>query len=231
MTVSVNYKDLGLIRYQDALEQQEILYNNLINNKMGLETVSSQACDTLFLCEHPHVITLGRSGKQENLLFDTSYLEKQGVEFYRSSRGGDITYHGPGQIVGYPVLDLEKHGLGVKAYVHALEDVIISSLDDYGIRAGRIAGMTGVWLDHENSEQCRKICALGVKISRHVSMHGFAFNVNTDLNFFNFIVPCGLTGKAVSSLEKETGKKIDIEEVKAVLQKKFEVIFNVKLVV
>jgi len=229
MAIKVHYQDLGLIHYDEALNTQESLFHAIIDSKLQGRSLENMPASAFFVCEHHHVLTLGKSGKKENLLFSEAHLKKQGVEFYNSSRGGDITYHGPGQIVGYPVLDLEKFRLSVKSYVNALEEVIILTLDEYGLKGGRMAGMTGVWIDYDHPVKCRKICAMGIRISRYVSMHGFALNVNTDLSYFNFIVPCGLKGKAVTSMQKEIGKDINKEEVKNVLKKNFQEVFDAQL--
>ncbi len=171
----------------------------------------------IYFVEHPHVYTLGKSGKPEHLLLDEKGLKAKNATFYKINRGGDITYHGFGQIVGYPILDLDNFFTDIHKYLRLLEEAIILTLADYGIEAGRIEGLTGVWLDHEKQENPRKICAMGVKMSRWVTMHGFAFNVNTDLAYFQNIVPCGITDKAVTSLEKELGKPQNIREVEAKL--------------
>ncbi|HPS27776.1 MAG TPA: lipoyl(octanoyl) transferase LipB, partial [Bacteroidales bacterium] len=178
--------------------------------------------------EHPHVYTLGKSGSEKNLLINYIQLQAKNAVFYKTNRGGDITYHGPGQIVGYPILDLEMFGLGVKTYIYALEQSIINTLLHYGITAGRLEGATGVWLEPE-TPQVRKICAIGVRTSRYVSMHGFAFNVNTDLNYFSHINPCGFTDKAVTSLSNELKTLADIEEVKKVLLEKITDVFDMDL--
>jgi lipoyl(octanoyl) transferase len=168
----------------------------------------------LLFCEHPHVYTIGKSGNNENLLINEQQLKDKGASVYKTNRGGDITYHGPGQIVGYPILDLEDFSLGIRSYIEKLEQAIIDSLADYGIKSERLDGATGVWIDTDKPGKTRKICAMGVRASRHVTMHGFAFNVNTDLDYFGYINPCGFTDKGVTSLQKELGQEIDIEEVK-----------------
>jgi len=226
---AVIYKNLELIPYKEALVEQEKLHMELIQHKLHVKEDQSSSPGYFILCEHPHVITLGKSGALENLLLGNMELKEKGVEFFHSSRGGDITYHGPGQIVGYPILDLEKFRMTVKKYMYALEELIIRTLGDFGIIAGRVDGMTGVWLDGNHPAKARKICAMGVKISRYVSMHGFALNVNTDLDYFQLIVPCGIEGKAVTSLENELKRKISLEEVHQVLLKKFEELFGVEI--
>jgi lipoyl(octanoyl) transferase len=172
----------------------------------------------LLFCEHPPVFTLGKSGSRENLLINEPMLAQRGIEFYHINRGGDITFHGPGQIVGYPILDLEQLNLGIRGYIEKLEGAVIRLLEDYGIEAGRLEGATGVWLDPEKPRLARKICAIGVKAGRHITMHGFAFNVNTDLSYYQYINPCGFVDKGVTSMEKELGEKQDMERVKAMLK-------------
>jgi lipoyl(octanoyl) transferase len=176
--------------------------------------------------EHPHVYTLGKSGDESHLLLDGQGLEKEEATYYKINRGGDITYHGPGQIVGYPILDLEQFFTDIHKYMRVLEEAIILTLAEYGIVGGRIAGLTGVWLDWEDEAKARKIAALGVKCSRWVTMHGFAFNVNADLDYFGNIIPCGITDKAVTSMKKELGKALDYEEVKAKLKHHLSEVFE-----
>ncbi|MBT7996975.1 MAG: lipoyl(octanoyl) transferase LipB, partial [Bacteroidetes bacterium] len=213
MSLKVRCQDLGQIKYGDALAIQEGVFNDYLASKRHDNTNSIIELDgQFFLCEHKHVITLGKSGAIENLLLNNDELKHKGVEFFHASRGGDITYHGPGQIVGYPILDLNRFGLTVKEYVNLLEEMIIYTLRDYDIDAGRINGMTGVWLDYSNLKFARKICAIGVKVSRWISMHGFAFNIQTDLSYFNTIVPCGIKDNAVTSLSKELGYSVDLNE-------------------
>ncbi len=227
--VKVTYKDLGLIDYKEAWDYQETLFNEVIGKKTGkLDAVENTQNNYLLFCEHPHVYTLGKSGSEKNLLINYIQLQAKNAVFYKTNRGGDITYHGPGQIVGYPILDLEMFGLGVKTYIYALEQSIIHTLLHYGITAGRLEGATGVWLEPE-TPQVRKICAIGVRTSRYVSMHGFAFNVNTDLNYFSHINPCGFTDKAVTSLSNELKTLVDIEEVKKVLLEKITDVFDMDL--
>ena len=195
------------------------------NRKLSIEEQEYPKHYLLF-CEHPHVFTLGRSGDEANLVIKEADLPSVQVTFYKNNRGGDITYHGPGQIVGYPILDLDFFFTDIHKYLRFLEEAVILTLKDYGIEAGRIQGLTGVWLDPENKAKARKICALGVRCSRWVTMHGFAFNVNTDLNYFNYIIPCGITDKQVTSLEKELGRKVDIEEVKLKLKENIGLLFQ-----
>lgn len=184
----------------------------------------------LLFCEHPHVYTLGKSGFMENLLLSDSRLKELNVSFYKTNRGGDITYHGPGQIVGYPILDLELFFTDLGKYMRSLEEVIIRTLSFYGIKGDRLPGSTGVWLDPDLPSKERKICAMGVRCSRWVTMHGFAFNINTDLRYFDYIIPCGITDKSVTSLQKELGEKVDEQEVKEILIKEFANVFNAEII-
>ncbi len=220
------FKDLGLIEYKEAWDFQENLFNDAVSKKSyNRKYTDSQKKieNTLIFCEHPHVYTLGKSGVQNNLLINDDFLKKINAKFYKSNRGGDITYHGPGQIVGYPIFDLEYYGLSVKSYIYKLEEAIINTISQYGIKGDRLEGATGVWLDKDVQGKTRKICAIGVKASRYVSMHGFALNVNTDLNYFNYINPCGFVDKGVTSMKKELNREIDFEEVKSKLKNE---IFN-----
>ena len=222
----VYYRDLGLMDYNLAWQLQEELFTNLIRYKTTGEYTEEIPQNQLLFCEHPHVFTLGKSGSMENLLINKTQLAEKHAQFLRINRGGDITYHGPGQIVGYPILDLELFHLGIKKYVHQLEEVIIETLAYYGIQGERLEGATGVWLDAQSS-MARKICAMGIRSSRYVTMHGFALNVNTDLSFFAHINPCGFTEKSVTSLAKELKKEINIFEVKDILRAKMASIFDI----
>jgi lipoyl(octanoyl) transferase len=206
------FRDLGLTGYQEAWDTQESLFNELVHYKLspGSEIPSQY----LLFCEHPHVYTLGKSGNESNLLIHADFMKKIGATYYKTNRGGDITYHGPGQIVGYPILDLESLGIGLKKYVFLLEEAIILLLERYGLTTTRMEGATGVWLDAEHAVKARKICAIGVRSSRHVTMHGFALNVSTSLEYFSYINPCGFETKGVTSMEKELGEKLDMEQVK-----------------
>ncbi|HEX2976380.1 MAG TPA: lipoyl(octanoyl) transferase LipB [Bacteroidales bacterium] len=183
---------------------------------------------TLIFVEHPHVYTLGKSGSESNLLINSIQLRSKDASFYHIDRGGDITYHGPGQIVGYPVFDLEMIKISLKEYIHRLEESVILSLAEFGLKATRYDGGTGVWLDPSIPGKARKICAIGVRASRYVTMHGFAFNVNTDLTYFNNINPCGFTDKGVTSLEKELGSRQDFEAVKSIVRKNLQVVFDLE---
>jgi len=226
----VIFRDLGLFDYKEAWDYQESLFNEVINYKTGKLLPEKNAVNNyLLFCEHPHVYTLGKSGSEKNLLINYLQLQAKNAVFYKTNRGGDITYHGPGQIVGYPILDLEQFKLGVKTYIFSLEESIIQTLAYYGIKAERLDGATGVWLDTE-TPKVRKICAIGVRTSRYVSMHGFAFNVNTDLNYFNYINPCGFTDKAVTSLAKELGVAVNMDDVKKILLRKISEVFDMELI-
>ncbi|NOU46162.1 MAG: lipoyl(octanoyl) transferase LipB [Bacteroidales bacterium] len=220
--------DLGLMAYETAWNYQEERLNEVIASKKELKSDSHSGY--FFLVEHPHVFTLGNSGKSDNLLVNEDFLKSKGATFYKTNRGGDITYHGPGQIVGYPIINLEAFGLGVREYIFRLEEVIISVLKHYDIHATRLDGATGVWLDAESLSDSRKICAMGVRVSRSVTMHGFAFNVNTDLDFYQLINPCGFTDRGVTSLKKELGREIDMTEVKNLVIEKFAMTFGCEII-
>lgn len=220
----INFKDLGSIEYKKAWDFQEKLFKESLELKKENKSIPNH----LLFCEHPHVYTIGKSGSENNLLINNIELQKKGVSFFKINRGGDITYHGPGQIVAYPIINLEAFSLGVKQYIFLLEEVIIRTLIKYGIISERLKGATGVWIDTKNNLRARKICAIGVKISKWISMHGFAFNINTDLNYYNYINPCGFTDKEVTSMEKELGKKVDFEEVKDLVKKNFTEVFSQK---
>jgi lipoyl(octanoyl) transferase len=194
---------------------QEELFRERVAAKIKPDT--NELPDVLIFCEHPHVFTLGKSGDQANLLAATAELQKKEAEFFRTNRGGDITYHGPGQIVAYPIIDLEKRNIGVRQYVYLLEESVIRFLDEYGIIGERLSGATGVWLDTGTS-RARKICAIGIRSSRHITMHGLALNINTDLSYFGLINPCGFTDKGVSSLQKENGEIQDMDKAREVLK-------------
>lgn len=219
---SFTYHDLGRIDYEDALMRQTAVFDALLAAKAA----GIQGENHLFFCEHNPVLTIGKSGKEANLLISEELLRARGVSFYHINRGGDITYHGPGQITGYPVFDLDGWHLGLKQYIYLLEETIIRFLALYGLKGERLEGATGVWLDPEVKGRTRKICAIGVKSSRFVTMHGFALNVNTDLSYFSLINPCGFIDKGVTSLEKELGDRLDFEEAKARLHSLFSEIFS-----
>ncbi|MEQ9300684.1 MAG: lipoyl(octanoyl) transferase LipB [Cyclobacteriaceae bacterium] len=209
--------NLGLIDYQAAWDEQERLFRDTvqlkITNRKLPEEEQLPTPNYLLFCSHPHVYTLGKSGKPENLLLDEKGLADKNAQYYKINRGGDITYHGPGQLVGYPILDLDNFFTDIHKYLRFLEEAVILTLAEYDITAGRIDGLTGVWLDHIAQENPRKICALGVKSSRWVTMHGFAFNINADLDYFNNIIPCGIDDKAVTSMQKELGRQLNEAEV------------------
>ncbi|MFA7274249.1 MAG: lipoyl(octanoyl) transferase LipB [Crocinitomicaceae bacterium] len=221
MQPTVHFQDLGLIDYQEAWDYQEKLFAKTVALK-----IANRNADTLIptenyllFCEHPHVFTLGKSGKESHLLLNESGLKENEATYYKINRGGDITYHGPGQLIGYPIFDLEYFFSDIHKYMRFLEESVILTLQEFGIVGGRVAGLTGVWIDFESNHP-RKICAMGVKSSRWVTMHGIGFNVNSNLNYFNFIVPCGIDDKAVTSMEKELGAPVDMDKVKSVLKEK-----------
>lgn len=223
----VVFEDLGLIDYQQAWDYQKGVFEQLVNykkeRKNDPENNLVSPNNYLLFCEHPHVYTLGKSGKSENLLVSEEQLRSKGAAFYRIDRGGDITYHGPGQLVGYPILDLERLEMGIKQYIFLIEEAIILSLKHFGITAERLEGAPGIWVD-----QSRKICALGVRASRSITMHGFALNVNTNLDFFGFIHPCGFADKGVTSIEKELGKPLEMPKVKEVVRQNLVNLFGIE---
>ena len=220
-------QDLGTIDYKEAWDYQEELFDKIIQLKRRNrnENLSLETPNHFLFVEHPHVYTLGKSGDLNNLLLNEDQLKKKGIAYYKINRGGDITYHGYGQIVGYPILDLDNFFNDIHKYMRFLEETMIRVLDEYGLKAERSKGETGVWLD-VGTPFARKICALGVRSSRWVTMHGFALNVNTNLGYFDHIIPCGIRGKAVTSLEVELGKKVDLEEVKQKILKHFSQLFE-----
>jgi lipoyl(octanoyl) transferase len=245
----VFFQDWGLIDYQQAWDKQEELFSATVktkldnrNSELAYEAAAKTAVPAntyepftaaetfnyLVFCEHPHVYTLGSSGKFEHLLLDDAGLKGKNATYYKIKRGGDITYHGPGQIVSYPILDLDNFFTDIHLYLRTLEEAVILTLADFGLTAGRYPGYTGVWLDADN-ENARKICAMGVRCSRWVTMHGLAFNVNTDLDYFGNIVPCGIDDKAVTSMQKELGKIVDINEVKKILKHHISVLFHMEM--
>lgn len=232
INTNTQFIDLGLIDYQQAWDYQTDLFNkNLEIKKQNRDLPSNEQRITnnhLIFCEHPHVYTLGKSGDEKNLLIKKEDLHTIQASYYAINRGGDITYHGPGQLVVYPVIDLENFFTDIHQYMRLLEEAVIQTLQEFQISAGRIKGLTGVWIDFENGAP-RKICALGVKTSRWVTMHGLAFNVNTDLNYFNHIVPCGIDDKAVTSLQKEMGARLPMEQVKSILKEKIISLFDMKI--
>lgn len=225
--------DLGLIDYQKAWDYQTELFNKILavksENRNLPDNQQLPTSNYLLFCEHPHVYTLGKSGDEKNLMTPLSDLSAIGASFFQINRGGDITYHGPGQLVVYPVIDLENFFTDIHQYMRLLEESVIATLKNLGIEAGRIKGLTGVWLDFMDERKARKICALGVKTSRWVTMHGLALNVNTDLNYFNHIVPCGIADKAVTSIEKELQAVQSIEKVKELLKQQIVSLFDMEL--
>ena len=230
MNKTVLFQDLGLMDYKACWDYQETLFNETIAQKTAnrnLDTESQiQTKNHLLFVEHPHVYTLGKSGDVSHLLINDAELEEKHATYYKINRGGDITYHGPGQLVGYPILDLDHFFTDIHKYLRLLEETIILTLDEYGIKAGRSKGETGVWIDEDNIFKTRKICAMGVRCSRWVTMHGWGFNVNSDLNYFSNIVPCGIQDKAVTSLNKELGQDVDMTEIKSKLKKHFSTLFE-----
>ncbi len=232
MSQEVIFQDLGLIDYKEAWDYQTEIFQGILNQKKFNRSNPEQAKTTkshLLFCQHPHVYTLGKSGKPEHLLVDEQGLQKIQATYYKINRGGDITYHGPGQIVGYPILDLDNFFTDIHKYLRLLEEAVILTIAEYGLKGGRIDGATGVWLDWDN-ENARKICAFGVHASRWVTMHGFAFNVNSNLDYFRNIVPCGIDDKDVASMHTELGRELNMKEVEGKLKKHLENLFEMKLV-
>lgn len=213
----INFVDWKKIAYSEALDRQTNLFNSKVAQKLNGEENISQ---DFILCEHNNVYTLGKHGKDSNLLVNDEFLKQINAEVYHINRGGDITYHGPGQITGYPSLDLDSMGLGIRDYIHTLEQMVINLMKDYDVECERLQGATGVWID-AHTKNARKICAIGVKVSRGITMHGFAFNVNTDLNYFSYINPCGFVDKGVTSMQKELHQAVDIERIKHELYNHF----------
>ncbi|MEG2614522.1 MAG: lipoyl(octanoyl) transferase LipB [Alistipes sp.] len=222
--MKVEYRDLGRKAYKECWEYQQSLFDALLARKGSTD----DAAGYLLLVEHPAVYTLGKSGHAENMLVSEDVLRSRGAEYYHIDRGGDITFHGEGQIVGYPILDLEKIGIGLKRYIESLEEAVIRTVAAYGIAAGRVAGASGVWID-DGASAPRKICAMGVRASRFVTMHGFALNVSTDLGWFSYINPCGFADRGVTSIEREIGRSVALDEVKELLVRNLSEILNVKI--
>jgi lipoyl(octanoyl) transferase len=222
----MKFLDWGTIDYAQAWSNQEEIFNHIIETKK--EGKPTLELERVVLCEHPHVYTLGKSGHQNNLLINDEFLSKINATFFKIDRGGDITYHGPGQLVGYPILDLENHHVSLKEYIHIIEEAIIKTIAEYGIVGTRLDGATGVWLD-VGTPKARKICAIGVRASKFVTMHGYALNVNTDLSYFNHINPCGFVDKGVTSIQKETQKNVAMSDVKAIFEKYFSSLLESKL--
>ncbi|MFN4233363.1 MAG: lipoyl(octanoyl) transferase LipB [Bacteroidia bacterium] len=234
MSRLVKFEDLGLVDYKQCWDYQEKIFAEIINLKVTNRNLPKETqtppIHHLIFCEHPHVYTLGKSGSREHVLISDDEMKKIGATFYKINRGGDITYHGPGQIVGYPILDLDYFFTDIHKYLRFLEEAIILTLSKYGIVAERFPGYTGVWIDATIPAKARKICAMGVRCSRWVTMHGFAFNVNTDLSYFNHIVPCGIKDKDVTSLERELGRKVDLDEVKTILKEEIRKLFDMQFI-
>ena len=222
MNHNIKYIDWGLTEYNEAWSKQETLFNDTIASKLQNQPTDNY----LIFCEHPHVYTLGKSGDEHNMLLDFIQLQAKDAQFVKTNRGGDITYHGPGQVVGYPIFDLANFCLGLKQYIYKVEEAIINTLATYDIVSTRLEGATGVWLD-VSKPTCRKICAIGVRSSRYVTMHGFALNINTQLEYFNYINPCGFVDKGVTSLQKELGAQVDMNELKTRLRTEIEKQFSV----
>jgi lipoyl(octanoyl) transferase len=227
MSPEVECIDLGLIDYKEAWDLQEILFKKIIDHKIVRRSNESLAVprNYLLICEHPHVYTLGKSGKEDHLLLNASELDEHEATYYKINRGGDITYHGPGQLVVYPIFDLDQFFTDIHKYMRFLEEAVIRTLEEFGIHSGRVEGLTGVWIDY-NLPSARKICALGVKSSRWVTMHGIGFNVNTNLNYFTHIVPCGIDDKAVTSMQKELGYGLDFKKVSMILNHNLKELFG-----
>lgn len=219
MNQKILFEDLGVSEYKKTWEYQESLMQRVIAQKLAKKTQPDIESDNyLLFVEHPHVYTLGKSGDEQNLLLNYIQLQAKDATFFHTDRGGDITYHGPGQLVGYPIFDLENFGIGLRKYIFLLEEAVINVIEEFGLHGSRDDNATGVWLD-VGTRQARKICAIGVKSSRFVTMHGFALNVNTDLSYFQHINPCGFTDKGVTSLEKELGEKQDFSKIKLLMLK------------
>jgi lipoyl(octanoyl) transferase len=225
---------LGLKDYKETWDYQEEVFKQSVDLKITNRKLEEKeqlpTPNYLIFVEHPHVYTLGKSGDESNLLLDEDGLKRHDASYYKINRGGDITYHGPGQIVGYPILDLDNFFTDIHKYLRYLEEAVILTLADYSVEAGRIEGLTGVWLDVDNLDKARKICALGVKSSRWVTMHGFAFNVNTNLDYFGHIIPCGIDDKAVTSMEAELGYKLPVNEVEEKLKRHIAELFEMELI-
>lgn len=229
----VNFQHLGLVDYQQAWDYQEKLFAETVQakiaNRKRPEEEQEATANYLLFCQHPHVYTLGKSGHLDNLLLNEQQLRDKEATFYKINRGGDITYHGPGQLVAYPILDLDNFFTDIHRYLRYLEEAVILALADFGLEAGRVEGLTGVWLDHIKQENPRKICAMGVKSSRWVTMHGLALNVNANLDYFDYIVPCGISDKAVTSMQHEIGEPVDMKKVEESLRQHLSTLFGMEL--
>jgi len=234
MNRTVTFQDLGIIDYKEAWDYQEKLFSGIIDIKMKnrVNPENQEATPNyLLFCEHPHVYTLGKHGSEENLLVNMLELSNKKATYYKINRGGDITYHGPGQIVGYPILDLDNFSPDIHKYVYNLEEAIIHTIAEYGLKGDRLKGASGVWLDPDEPARARKICAIGIRSSRWVTMHGFAFNVNTDLSYFELINPCGFSDKKATSMQKELDRQIEMEEVKSRVKHHLGNIFGMQFAV
>jgi len=220
---SFNYIDLGIKEYKTCWDYQEDRLDELVSEKR--ETRKPTSKNHFILVEHPHVYTLGKSGDEKNMMANADFLKKIEATYFKINRGGDITYHGPGQLVGYPIIDLEYYKIGVREYIEKMEDAIIATIAEYGLEGDRKEGATGVWLQAEHKVRARKICAIGVRVSRYVTMHGFALNVNTDMRYYNYINPCGFASSAVTSIQQELGREISMDEVKKIAMEKFNKIY------
>ena len=228
----VFFRDLGLMDYKACWDYQEDLFQKIVSKKLENRDSEKKSLtpNYLLFVEHPHVFTLGKSGEEKNLLASEQELLAKSATYYKTNRGGDITYHGPGQLVGYPILDLDNFFTDIHKYLRLLEETIIQTLNDYGLKGERSQGETGVWIDPNDKLKARKICAMGVRCSRWVTMHGWGFNVNTDLNYFQNIIPCGIQDKSVTSMSRELGREINITEVKDRLKKHFKDLFSCELI-
>jgi lipoyl(octanoyl) transferase len=230
---TILFRDLGVMDYKACWDYQEKLFDQTIQQKIANrdlpESEQVQTKNYLLFVEHPHVYTLGKSGDEKHLLLNEDQLSEKDASYYKINRGGDITYHGPGQLVAYPILDLDHFFTDIHKYLRLLEETIILTLKEYGIESGRSPGETGVWLDAEDKSKARKICAFGVRCSRWVTMHGWGFNVNSDLNYFSNIVACGIADKGVTSLDKELGHPVDMNEIKEKLKRNFAQLFEAEL--
>ncbi len=233
--VKVNFLDLKYIDYKKAWDIQTEFFQKVVNQKLQNRDLPKESTKVLpdnylLFCEHNHVYTLGKSGTKANILLDENQLSEKQISFYHINRGGDVTYHGPGQLTGYPIFDLDQFFTDIHKFLRYIEDAIILTLDEYGIDGGRIPGLTGIWVDYKNSERARKICAIGIHTGRWVTMHGFGFNINTNLEYFDYIVPCGIVDKGVTSMQEELGQALDFEQVKQVVKTKFAEVFDINLI-
>ncbi len=233
--VKVNFLDLKYIDYKKAWDIQTEFFQKVVNQKLQNRDLPKESAKVLpdnylLFCEHNHVYTLGKSGTKANILLDENQLSEKQISFYHINRGGDVTYHGPGQLTGYLIFDLDQFFTDIHKFLRYIEDAIILTLDEYGIDGGRIPGLTGIWVDYKNSERARKICAIGIHTGRWVTMHGFGFNINTNLEYFDYIIPCGIVDKGVTSMQEELGQALDFEQVKQVVKTKFAEVFDINLI-